>query len=80
MAASGIDLEKPSPDQKSVGMRDDSPSGFFCIATNTELSRLQQKAWINLHTDAQPHDSVLVSMTDVSSMTRFVDITIKMMH
>ena len=32
---SGIDLEKPRPDQKSVGMRD-SPSGFFCIAEEQE--------------------------------------------
>ena len=43
MAESGMDLEKPSPDQKSVGILDDSPSGFFCIAVDTEMSRLQKQ-------------------------------------
>lgn len=31
MADSGMDLENPRPDQKSVGVRD-SPIGFFCMA------------------------------------------------
>ena len=44
IADSGIDLENPRPDQKSVGIRD-SPIAFCCIAENETIKIRNRKGY-----------------------------------